>query len=72
MKPLEQIKNEYALNKKFKSWENFCFMANDNMFVRAVDEIAMLYAEYCSRFILSSRQRITLYQQEISGLEIFG
>lgn len=53
MKSLEQIKNEYAQSKKFKSWENFCFVANDNMFVRAVDEIASLYAAYRTRFILN-------------------
>ena len=53
MKSLEQIKNEYAQSKKFKSWENFCFVANDNMFVRAVDEIANLYAAYRTKFILN-------------------
>ncbi|WP_118976906.1 hypothetical protein [Taibaiella koreensis] len=55
MKSLEQIKQEYALSKRFKSWENFCSVANDNMFVRAIDEIATLYAEYRTRFILSTR-----------------
>lgn len=55
MKSLEQIKNEYAVSKKFKSWENFCLVANDNMFVRAVDEIATLYAEYRTRFIQSAQ-----------------
>ena len=55
MKSLEQIKNEYAISKKFKNWENFCLVANDNMFVRAVDEIATLYAEYRTRFIQSAQ-----------------
>lgn len=55
MKSLEQIKHEYALSKRFKNWESFCFVANDNMFVRAVDEIATLYAEYRTRFLLSTR-----------------
>jgi hypothetical protein len=55
MKSLDQIKNEYAVSKKFKNWENFCFVANDNMFVRAVDEIATLYAEYRARFILTTQ-----------------
>ena len=58
MKSLDQIKNEYAVSKKFKSWENFCFVANDNMFVRAVDEVATLYAEYRTRFLLGT-QRVT-------------
>jgi hypothetical protein len=72
MKSLEQIKNEYALSKKFKSWENFCFVANDNMFVRAVDEIATLYAEYCARFIISPRQMIRQLQSEHLGTGQFG
>lgn len=55
MKSLDQIKHEYAVNKKFKNWENFCFVANDNMFVRAVDEIATLYAEYRTRFLLNTQ-----------------
>jgi hypothetical protein len=55
MKSLEQIKNEYAISRKFKSWDNFCFVANDNMFVRAVDEIATLYAEYRTRTALSTQ-----------------
>lgn len=58
MKSLEQIKNEYAVSKKFKSWENFCLVANDGMFVKAVDEIAAIYAEYCSHFIQNT-QKIT-------------
>lgn len=72
MKSLEQIKNEYAWSKKFKNWENFCFVANDNMFVRAVDEIATLYAEYCSRFIFSPRQAFRQLQNEHLGTEQFG
>jgi hypothetical protein len=55
MKSLDQIKNEYAVSKKFKNWENFCLVANDNMFVRAVDEIATLYAEYRTRFTQSAQ-----------------
>lgn len=51
MKSLEQIKHEYAVSKQFKSWENFCFVANDHMFVRAVDEIATLYAECRTRSV---------------------
>ena len=72
MKSLEQIKNEYALSKKFKSWENFCFVANDNMFVRAVDEIATLYAAYCAKFIFSPRQALRQLQGEQYGTEQFG
>jgi hypothetical protein len=72
MKSLEQIKNEYALSRKFKSWENFCLVANDNMFVRAVDEIATLYAAYCARLISSSRQMLRQLQTEHSGTEQFG
>jgi hypothetical protein len=52
MKSLNQIKEEYAQSKKFKSWENFCFVANDNMFARAVDEIATLYAAHSTKYIL--------------------
>ncbi|MFA6057722.1 MAG: hypothetical protein WC756_05965 [Taibaiella sp.] len=72
MKSLDQIKNEYALSKKFKSWENFCLVANDNMFVRAVDEIATLYAAYCARFTFSTRQVLRQLQTEHSGTEQFG
>lgn len=72
MKSLEQIKNEYALSKKCKNWENFCFVANDNMFVRAVDEIATLYAEYCARLILAPRQLIAQPQAEPVSMERFG
>jgi len=60
MKSLNQIKNEYAIGKKFKSWEDFCFMANDSMFAAAVDEIAAIYAEYRTRFILNINARKTV------------
>lgn len=55
MKSLEQIKNEYARDRKMKSWENFCEVANDNMFARAVDEIAALYAECRLQLALSRK-----------------
>ncbi len=71
MKSLEQIKNEYAINRKFKSWENFCLVANDNMFVRAVDEIATLYANYLTQLILSRRHEPKPLVREIP-LEAFG
>lgn len=67
MKSLEQIKNEYALDKKFKSWENFCFMANDSMFARAVDDIARLYAEYRTRFFLSAQNAKRMYRRLSAG-----
>jgi len=60
MKSLNQIKKEYAIGKKFKSWEDFCSMANDSMFAAAVDEIAALYAEYRARFILNINARKTV------------
>ena len=61
MKSLDQIKNEYAQSKKFASWETFCLVANDNMFVRAVDEIANLYAACKTKFIInrSFNQQLT-------------
>jgi hypothetical protein len=72
MKSLEEIKNEYALSKKCSSWENFCFVANDNMFVRAVDEIATLYADYCARLILAPRQLILQHVEQPGDRERFG
>ena len=72
MKSLEQIKNEYALSKKLKSWENFCLVANDNMFVRAVDEIATLYAAYCAKLTFNPRQMLRQLQGEQLGAEQFG
>jgi hypothetical protein len=72
MKSLEQIKNEYALSKKLKSWENFCLVANDNMFVRAVDEIATLYAAYCAKFTFNPRQMLRQLQGEQLSTEQFG
>ncbi len=60
MKTLTQIKNDYAISKKFKSWEDFCFMANDGMFAVAVDAIASLYADYRTRFILNVNARKTV------------
>jgi hypothetical protein len=45
MKSLSQIKAIYAQEKHFKTWEHFCLVANDAMFIRAVDEIAQLFAE---------------------------
>jgi|GEM_PF-973202 len=53
MKSLEQIKHDYALGKKFNSWDHFCFLANDNMFIQAVDEIARIYAEYRTRLLMA-------------------
>jgi len=44
MKSLNLIKDLYALEKNFKSWDHFCQVANDGMFIRAVDDIAALYA----------------------------
>ncbi len=58
MKSLEQIKNEYAVSKKLKSWENFCLVANDSMFVKAVDEIAAMYAACCSHGIQNKQKAI--------------
>lgn len=60
MKSLSQIKNEYAISKKFRSWEDFCFMANDSMFAMAVDEVAAMYADYRTRFILNINARKTI------------
>ena len=71
MKSLNDIKNEYAKSKKTKSWEDFCFVANDNMFVRAVDEVATLYAEYCARFILSPRPLSLHDENDLSGVQRF-
>lgn len=65
MKSLEQIKNEYALSKKYKSWEDFCFIANDSMFARAVDEIATLYAEYRMQFMLHVKFKVKPVQNEL-------
>lgn len=72
MKSLEQIKNEYALSKKCSNWENFCLIANDNMFVRAVDEIATLYAECCARLTQAPRQLILQHSGQPSDMEHFG
>lgn len=58
MKSLEQIKEAYALGRKFKSWDHFCFVANDNMFIQAIDEIAGTYAEYRTRLILAGQQLV--------------
>lgn len=45
MKTLQIIKDEYAADRRFKSWEHFCLVANDNMFIQAIDEIAELFAK---------------------------
>ena len=49
MKTLQIIKDEYAKNKHLKNWEHFCLVANDNMFIQAVDDIAELFTK--SRFV---------------------
>lgn len=72
MKSLEQIKNEYAASKNFKSWENFCLVANDGMFVKAVDEIAIIYAEYRSHFIQSTQKIIKSLNIKELFVERFG
>ena len=74
MKSLDQIKNEYAQSKKFASWENFCLVANDNMFVRAVDEIANLYAACKTKFIInrSFNQQLTSPASNNFMLERYG
>lgn len=45
MKSLNHIKATYAQERKFHSWEHFCLVANDDMFIQAVDTIAVLFAE---------------------------
>ena len=45
MKSLSHIKTAYAQEKHFKSWEHFCLVANDDMFITAIDAIAVLFAE---------------------------
>lgn len=58
MKPLDEIKDDFARLKGHKSWERFCFLANDNMFAQAVDEIAKAYAEYRTRLMLNGASLI--------------
>jgi len=72
MKSLDQIKNEYALSQKCKSWENFCLVANDNMFVQAVDEIAILYAECCAALLQQPRQLALSWSGRENSIERFG
>jgi hypothetical protein len=60
MKSLNQIKDEYAISKKFHSWSDFCLKANDHMFAVAVDAIAAMYADYRTRFILNVNARTTI------------
>jgi hypothetical protein len=45
MKLLSDIKAAYAQERKFHSWEHFCLVANDDMFIQAIDAIAILFAE---------------------------
>ncbi|PSK92121.1 hypothetical protein [Taibaiella chishuiensis] len=58
MKSLDEIKNDFARLKGHKSWERFCFLANDNMFAQAVDEIAKAYAEYRTRLLVNGASLI--------------
>lgn len=51
MKSLSHIKAIYAQEKHFKSWEHFCLVANDDMFIRAIDDIAQLYADSQSNVV---------------------
>jgi hypothetical protein len=53
MKPLDRIKNDYARQHKFGSWDQFCLGANDRMFEKAVDDIARLYAAHRLQYILA-------------------
>lgn len=45
MKSLSHIKTCYAQEKHFRSWEHFCSVANDAMFIRAIDDVAALFAQ---------------------------
>ncbi len=72
MKSLDEIKNDFARLKGHKSWERFCFLANDNMFVQAVDEIAKAYAEYRTRFLLNQTTNIKALVYEDVVREHFG
>ena len=45
MKSLSQVKTQYAEERRFKSWEHFCSVANDDMFIRAIDDVAQLFAQ---------------------------
>ena len=72
MKSLDEIKNDFARLKGHKSWEKFCFLANDNMFVQAVDEIAKAYAEYRTRFLLNATTNIKPLVLEDAPKEYFG
>lgn len=72
MKSLDEIKNDFARLNGHKSWEKFCFLANDNMFARAVDEIAKAYAEYRTRFLLNGATNIKPLVFEDAVREHFG
>jgi len=60
MNSLNHIKAAYAQEKHFKSWEDFCLMANDDMFIQAVDTIAVLFAEAQVSNVLKPAKRNNL------------
>ncbi len=50
MKSLDQIKQEYAIAHKFANWNHFCQLANEQKLIKAIDDIALTYAN--NRFFL--------------------
>jgi hypothetical protein len=60
MKSLSHIKAIYAQEKHFKSWEHFCLVANDELFIRAIDDIAQLYADSQSNTVSLLPKKIYL------------
>ncbi|KAA5534941.1 hypothetical protein F0919_10100 [Taibaiella lutea] len=60
MKSLNHIKATYAQERNFHSWEHFCLVANDDMFIQAVDTIALLFAEAQVSNVLKPAKRNNL------------
>ena len=60
MKSLSHIKALYAQEKHFKSWEHFCSMANDAMFIQAIDDVARLLVDaHIGDFVLVQKKNST-------------
>jgi hypothetical protein len=59
MKSLSYIKAVYAQEKHFKSWEHFCSVANDAMFIRAIDDVAQLFGASQKGGAASAKRKIS-------------
>ncbi len=73
MKSLSHIKAAYAQERNFHSWEHFCLVANDDMFIQAVDAIAVLFAEAQVSNVLKPAKRnnlIPMYSKRSKNLKM--